>query len=197
VTSPARPRAIPGFLRHLLGFPGLLAALLWGLAEGTVFFIVPDILITLTALFSLRESLKQTALVVAGSLLAGTILYTASVAHDDRVMAAVRQVPFVRAGMFERTREDFERHGVWAMLRGPTSGIPYKVYAAQAPRYCRLAAFIVVSIPARLERLLLSWALFAAAGWFLRGRIGRNPGTAVPLHGIYWASIYAYYWSVI
>src|SRR5438477_284572 len=62
-------------LPWLLGIPGMALALVWGFAEGSFFFIVPDVVISLTALFSIKRSLQQMGLVVIGSLLAGILLF--------------------------------------------------------------------------------------------------------------------------
>jgi membrane protein YqaA with SNARE-associated domain len=174
---------------QLLGRPGLWAAAVWGFAEGTLFFLVPDILITFVAMFSVKKSGQQTAAVLLGSLLAGALLFTGNAWVTD----PVKHVPFVREWMFDKTRADFERHGVGALLRGPSSGIPYKVYAVQAPAYTNLWAFLLVSIPARLERFLLVWAGFALVGRALRNR----PAMAVTAHALFWVGTYAWYWTVI
>jgi len=48
-----------------------LAAFLWGLAEATCFFIVPDVLLSFIALRRLRTALLCCGLALAGALLAG------------------------------------------------------------------------------------------------------------------------------
>jgi hypothetical protein len=78
---------------------------------------------------------------------------------------------------------------------GPASGIPYKVYAVQAPGYTSLGPFLLVSAPARLERLMLTWVLFALAGALLRKHVRRRPSVAVTAYAVYWLAVYAYYWT--
>lgn len=185
------------FLDRLMGAPGLWAGVGWGLAEGTFFFLVPDILITLVALFSVKKSFQHTACVLAGSLMAGATMFLLATGGHTWVATAVRQVPFVREQMFERTKRDFEERGVLALMRGPSSGIPYKVYAVQAPRYTGLWPFLLVSIPARLERFILVWAGFGAAGRLLKKQIAKKPVLALAGHGLFWVGVYAYYWSAI
>jgi hypothetical protein len=184
-----------GPLRALLGTPGLLVSFAWGFAEGTFFFIVPDLVITLAALFCPRRSLGHLGLVVAGSLVAGTVMYVAALRDPAGLESMVLKVPFVSPAMFETTAEAFERHGVWAMCLGPMSGIPYKVYAVQAPAFTGFVPFGLVSVPARLERLLLTWVIFAAAGVFARKHVRRRPAWAVGVYAVYWLAVYAYYWT--
>ncbi len=189
--------APPGWRRWLLGRGGLWGAFGWGAAEGTLFFIMPDLILTLTALFSFRAAARQTAAVVCGALLAGTIMYQWAVHQPERARAAVMAVPFVRPAMKEKVRADYMAHGAIAPMLGPTSGIPYKLYAVEAPERVGLVTFLLVTVPARLERLVLTLALFGGAGWFFRRGIARHPGRAVLGHAIYWSVIYAIYWTAV
>ena len=189
--------AVQRWQEWLLSRRGLFLGLAWGTGEGSFFFVVPDVLITLAALFSVRHSLKIIGAVLVGSLVAGALLFEMSRRVYDSARGAVSAVPFVRERMFEATERDFASAGVWALCKGPLSGIPYKVYAVQAPKHTSLVAFLAVSIPARLERLLLSWALFAAVGAIARAKLATHPHVAIGGHALYWIGIYAYYWSVI
>jgi len=195
MTEPAAPRT-----RHfgdwLLGWPGVAAAFVWGLAEGCFFFLVPDILITLAAIFSPRRSLAHLAAVVIGSLIAGSSMYAWAASHPANARAAVGKVPFVNASMFGTVAADLKRDGAWGLCRGPVSGIPYKVYAVEAPTYVPFGAFLLVSVPARLERLLVTWILFAAGGTVAQFS-RRSRRWLIAGHAIYWTAVYAYYWKVL
>ena len=177
--------------------PGLGLGFLWGFAEGTLFFIIPDLVITVAALFSFKQSLKQLGVVLAGSLLGGWVVFSLAARDYPAARKAVAGVPFVSERMFQVTRSDYETSGVWALCKGPLSGIPYKVYAVEAPGHASLLSFLSVSIPGRLERLVITWVLFAGVGLALRKPIARHVGLAVLGYGLYWISVYAYYWSVI
>ena len=186
----------PKGLKWLLGRPGLVTAFAWGVAEGSVFFLIPDIIITLTALFSLKRSLLQMGCVVAGSLVAGIFLYQWSQVNYVAAKSMVLKVPFVRGSMFDETQREFQISGLWALYAGPTRGIPYKVYAVQAPAFCALPVFLLASIPARLERLAISWVVFACVGYVFRKRKARR-WTAILFHGVYWIIVYVGYWTTI
>jgi len=181
----------------LLRGPGLLVGFLWGFAEGTLFFIIPDLLITFVALFSFKQSLKQLGVVLAGSLLGGWLLFSLATRDYTAIRRAVDGVPFVTPRMFEATQRNYETSGLWTLGQGPLSGIPYKVFAVEAPGHAPLLSFLLASIPGRLERLVLPWALFAAAGLWLKKRIAKRPVWVVAAHAIFWIAIYAYYWSVV
>lgn len=186
----------PRWQAHLLSAPGSASAFAWGLAEGTFFFLVPDLLITLTALFCARRSIVHMLWVVVGSLVAGTCLFLWSARDPDSARHWIAKVPFVRERMWAETEQEFASRGATALLAGPMKGTPYKVYAVLAPAHCSLAAFLLVSVPARLERLLLSWTVFAAAGWAFRRRRVRDRGRLL-FHATYWVAIYVYYWSSV
>jgi membrane protein YqaA with SNARE-associated domain len=190
-TVTGRAAGTPAWVRVTSGSP---AGFAWGLFEGAFFFLVPDILLTLTALFSVRRSVRQLLTVLLGSLVAGACLFAWGKARPDQARAAILRVPFVSQRMFDATRKDYETSGVWALCRGPASGIPYKVYAVQAAAHTSLGPFLLVSIPARLERLLLSWALFAVVGRLLRKPVAAHPRQAIGAHAVYWIAIYAWYW---
>lgn len=181
----------------ILKGPGLGLGFLWGFVEGTLFFIIPDLVITFTALFSFKHSLKQLGVVLVGSLLGGWVLFSLGARDYPAARQTVARVPFITQRMFEATRSGYETSGVWALCQGPLSGIPYKVYAIEAPRHVSLLSFLLVSVPGRLERLVITWVLFAGVGLALRKRIASCPGWAVLGFGLYWIAVYAYYWSVI
>jgi hypothetical protein len=194
--TPLPPTSLPQWQRRLLGAPGLALALVWGLAEGSFFFLIPDIIITLAALFSIKTSIRHLLLVVAGSLVAGAWLFLWSQADYNTAKQTVARVPFVREKMFEKTGAEFSRLGAVALFTGPMEGIPYKVYAVQAPGHCSLRIFLLASVPARLERLLLSWSVFVFVGWIFR-RCGVRALYPVLFHTVYWSVVYACYWSII
>jgi len=185
---------IPPWAPRLLGTPGIVLAFLWGLAEGSLFFILPDVLLSLVALFRPRRALVHALAIVAGAVLAGGLMFTWS-AHSGDARSAVAAVPFVSPAMFDRADSDFRRFGFWAVAKGPASGIPYKVYAVEAPIHTTLWPFLLMSVPARLWRLLMVWIGFATARLFLH-KLGR-PALAPWLHAAFWIMVYAVYWSRI
>lgn len=170
---------------------------LWGFAEATVFFIVPDVLITLACLLSVKQGLKQLGAVLAGSLAGGILMYLAAIGHPSQMIRLVEAVPFVRPEMLGTVRADLAAHGAWALCLGPLSGIPYKIYAVLAPARISLIPFVSVSVPARLERLLASFVLFAVIGLLFRKFWPGRRSTALAVHLIYWLVVYGFYWNKI
>ena len=169
---------------------------LWGFAEATVFFLVPDILLTASALFSPKKSFAQMMAALIGTLLGGALMYTAADQYPDDARRVVLAVPFVKLRLLEQAERQMQDHGLWAMCIGAFSGIPYKTYAIIAPRHAPFEAFMAVSVPARLSRFLASWAVASLLGMLFRRQIEASPPAAVALLAICWIGFYTYYWSV-
>ena len=116
-------------------------------------------------------------------------------AHSAAASAVVAHVPAVSSAMFEGAERDFRQYGIWGASLGPLRGIPYKVYAVEAPAHSALSPFLLVTIPARLWRLVIVWLGFAGTGALLR-RLGRA-GLAPVLHAVFWIVTYATYWTTV
>jgi hypothetical protein len=183
---------VPPWVNWLTGEPGIVLAFLWGFAEGTLFFILPDVPLSLAAMFRPRRALIHVAAIVAGALLAGAVMFSWS-ARGPAARRAVAQVPLVTPDMFERAESDYQQFGIWAAGKGPVRGIPYKVYAVEAPEHSRLWSFLLVSIPARAWRLLAVWLVFSGAGLCLRKL--RRASLAPVLHVLFWIGVYVVYWA--
>jgi membrane protein YqaA with SNARE-associated domain len=181
----------------LTGPPGIFAAFLWGFAEATLFFVVPDVLLSLAALFAFRRAWRHVLAAIAGALLGGALLYTWSTHSPTTARNAVAHVPFVTARMIARVHTGYEQHPVRALILGPLSGIPYKLYAAQAPPYLSAPIFLAATIPARGERFVLVWLFFGALGTWLRRFPAVTPQRLVILHASVWFIFYLFYWGRI
>jgi membrane protein YqaA with SNARE-associated domain len=168
----------------------VILAFLWGFAEGTLFFVLPDVPLSLAAMFRPRCALRHIVAIVVGAVLGGALMFTWS-EHGGSARNAVAHVPLVRPVMFEEVDHDFRQSGVWAAVRGPVRGIPYKIYAVEAPMHSTLMPFLVASVVARVWRLVLAWLGFAGAGIVLR-KFGR--GSFAPyLHAVFWIVVYGLY----
>jgi len=181
----------------LTGRLGMALALAWGLAEATLFFLVPDILITLAALFAPRRSAWHLGVAVVGAMIGGSVMYCWAAAKPEAASGAVADVPFVYAWMFQSVIADYGEHGLWAPCFGVTSGIPYKIYAIEAPAHVGFVPFVLVSALARLGRLLLTWASAAAVGLLASRQIQTRPRAWLALLLAMWTVFYVWYWTTI
>lgn len=167
-----------------------LFAVLWGMAEATFFFIVPDVLLSAVALRDRRQALLLCLWTLAGALAGGAFMYLWGSHAPDVVWALLVQVPAVNDAMVTGVAESLHETGVLSTFLGPLSGIPYKLYAALAPSAdISLGLFLLISLPARMFRfviisLLAAWvAQYFLSGWPLRLRLA--------LHMSVWAIFYS------
>ncbi len=127
----------------------------WGFAEATFFFLVPDVWITLIALSGMRKGLRACMLALAGALVGGLTVYLLGVYYRPEIFSFYDWIPAISPEMLQRVLEDVQNDGVFAVLMGPASGTPYKIYAAAAAdANLGLLAFFAISIPARLFRFV-------------------------------------------
>lgn len=171
-----------------------LAALAWGFAEATLFFIVPDVLLSWIALRHPRAAWIACVWAAVGALAGGTVMYAWGAADPESALVALRHVPAVSPAMCRTVEEQIRARGVGAAFFGPVTGTPYKVYAVQASMgQVGLVPFLLVSFPSRLLRFvfvtgltLVLCRLFARTTLFVR-RL---------LHGALWTTFYGwYFWT--
>jgi hypothetical protein len=184
----------PPWIGWLFQGSGTLFALFWGFAEGTLFFILPDVELSLVALYRPRRGLTHMAAIVAGAVLGGALMFVWS-EHSPVARQTVSCVPAVTHGMFDRAARDLREYGAWGTALGPVRGIPYKVYAIEGSAYSPFLTFLLVSAPARLWRLIGVWLGFSGAGVLLRKL---NRASYVPaVHALFWVATYAIYWTTV
>lgn len=185
--SPSGPTH--AFAAHVLAF-------IWGLAEATVFFIVPDVLLTRLALSDFRRALVACLWAVAGALVGGTALWFAA-RHDAAqfFLNAFDWLPGISRGLIVRTAQTLNTDGLTALATGALSGQPYKLYAVHAgAQDIPLTGFLIVSAVARFVRFTLT----ATVAW-LAGRVLRHLPEAshLRLHLYCWLIFYSCYFVVM
>ncbi len=166
-------------------------ALLWGFAEATLFFLVPDIWLGLLALFSPRAGLRAVAWAVVGALAGGALMYAAGAslppARSARLLDAV---PAISPEMVARVETEMRQRGPASMILGPLQGTPYKIYARTAGEQQHpLLATLLWTVPARAIRFLLV-ALAASLAGALARRIALNPAWLIGLYLLAWTLFY-------
>lgn len=154
-----------------IGISSLIGAI-WGFAEATLFFLVPDIWISLAALKSGKRALAICLAAAVGATLGGLLLFHLAKIDPNQIENLVLTVPGISPTTFETVRYLISANGMFfGMLEGAFSGIPYKVFvldtaAAEAP-----ASTLAVFTPAaRLPRFLL----VALAVWLIGRWVGNR-----------------------
>lgn len=179
------------------GTPANALAFVWGLAEATVFFIVPDVGLTFLALRDLRGSLRAAAWALAGALAGGLLMLLWGARSPEAAARLLDWVPAISPALVARVHAQVDAHGLGAVLFGPLAGIPYKIYAVDwGARHGPWLPFLLVSLPARAVRFFLTPLVAAGVRRLLvpltRGRAAAEAG----LLAAFWIGFYAFYFTV-
>ncbi|HEY5641691.1 MAG TPA: hypothetical protein VIS31_02345 [Woeseiaceae bacterium] len=171
-----------------------LGAAAWGFAEATVFFIVPDVLLSVAAVGRYRFALLACLWATAGALLGGLALWV--LADADYWRALFAALPAMDENMIANAHARLAADGSSALFFGVLTGTPYKIFVIEARELgFPLLPFLLVSIPARLVRFAFVTSLAALFGHLTRRRI---PGHQQRLIVIgFWVAFYAWFFSVM
>lgn len=179
-----------------LGRWGTITAFLWGFAESTLFFVVPDVAVGAVALLVPRRAWRAALAAVAGAVVGGVVLWMGAQVAGESLRGVIDAVPAVRSPMFEAVRASLAGYGGAAMLIAPFSRIPYKVYALEMSLAgWSLPSLLGWTLVGRSLRLGPVAAAMAGAGWLAR-RIGVPVRAQVALYATGWIALYGVYWWV-
>lgn len=168
----------------------------WGFAEATLFFVVPDVLLTRIALDRAGRALVAAGWAVAGALAGGALMWWWGAADGVAAERALDGLPAIAPSMIEEVRAGLAGRGLATVLTGGFSGTPYKVFAVEAGALgVAPVAFLLASAAARAARFIAA-ALLAAA--LARWPLARwPPRRRRRLHALVWAAFYALYWALM
>ena len=168
----------------------IIIAFVWGFAEATAFFIVPDVYLGFVALFNWRRGLSAAVAALIGAMLGGSVMYILAMNNPSAINMFLTRVPLIDSALVNDVANQTHTYGLTAVLTGPLKGTPYKIYAAQAgEQSLPFLYFLLMTIPARLERFLPVVLVFGGIGkWF---------GTFCEKHTKLVMGSYALMWGII
>ena len=176
----------------------IAAAAAWGFAEATLFFVVPDVLLTWLAGFRPRHAWRAVAVCLLGALAGGALMFLLAGGAPDRLRAWVAAVPAISEGFMARTGEALRTDFGPAMLRAGFTGVPYKVLAVEAGAQGQsLATFLAFSVPARLSRWVLLVLLARGVAVLVRARVRQPDRVLWALWAAGWGVVYAVYFAAM
>jgi hypothetical protein len=167
----------------------------WGFAEATVFFIVPDVAVGLSALF--RPTRAPTAMVaaVAGGVV-GSVALSAAVRRGWDPKPFMTALPGVMPADLEWARDSIATNPAGAFRSAAGRGTPVKVLVAESTRQGiptrRLLPLVVLN---RAPRIGVTAAAMAGVGFLGRAQVARRPRSAAALYAAAWIAFYAWFWS--
>jgi membrane protein YqaA with SNARE-associated domain len=141
----------------------ILLAFAWGLAEATLFFIVPDVLLSFIATRSRSTAFRAALAATIGALAGGAMLHTWGALDAPGARARMETIPGIDAALVTSARADVEQRGAGALFRAVVTGKPYKLFAVEmGSAGWTLLSFLGLSIAARFARFLV---VPMAIGW--------------------------------
>ena len=172
----------------------------WGFAEATFFFVVPDVWTTWVGLRRPKRALGTTVSALGGAMLGGTLTYWWGRKVADHTSRRVLvKVPAITDGMITEVEQEVTKSGSASLLRGPTRGVPYKLYARTAGlQRTSLLKFLAWSVPGRLIRFIVMTSAASLIAALARRKF---PGISERRISIafwaYWVAFYAVFIPVM
>ena len=168
----------------------------WGIAEATLFFIVPDVLLSWVAIHDWKRALRTCTCALVGALVGGCIVWILGYLEPQPVREIFGLVPGISEQMIADVGQQLDSRGLIALFIGPLIGTPYKIYALEAAGAgYGLLVFLLVSIPARLMRFLVVTLVAGLASHVLRRIVSTR--VLVWLHVFLWLAFYTWYFGVM
>ncbi|WP_342022939.1 hypothetical protein AAE021_14015 [Arthrobacter citreus] len=178
--------------RNALRDHGIAGA--WGFAEATFFFVVPDVWTSSVGLRRPKRALGTTVSALGGAMAGGAATYWwgRKVAANTSRRALVK-VPAVTDVMISEVEQEIAESGAASLLRGPTRGVPYKLYARAAGlQRTSLMAFLAWSVPGRMIRFIVVTAAVSGIAAVVRSRFpGISERRITAVFWICWGAFYA------
>jgi len=174
-----------------------IAAFLWGVAEATLFFVVPDVLLCYRGLErGPRAAAIASVFAALGAACGGACMFWWSATSAAAARAAVLAVPAVSEAMAERAAAAMAENWFLATLLGPLSATPFKLYAILAPHAgAAPAAFALAGFAARLPRFLILSVGVALLARVLAPRV--SPTAQTCMLAAAWLLFYAAFFTLM
>ena len=173
----------------------ILLSGIWGAAEASVFFVVPDVWLGLVGLLAPRRAPAAFGALLIGAAVGSSILFGISRAAGPAVEAYQASLPGLSAAELAGARDELAERGLGAMLGLPLQGYPLKVGVhAAAQLGFPFADVVLFSLLNRLVRVGPYVLVTAVAGVLVARWIHARPGLALALYTATWSVFYAWYW---
>jgi membrane protein YqaA with SNARE-associated domain len=172
----------------------ILISFLWGFAEATAFFIVPDVYMGFVALFNWRKGLSAASFALLGAMLGGSLMYFLAMNNPTGINAFLTHIPLIDADLVNNVANPTRTSGLIAVLTGPFRGTPYKIYAAQAgEQSLPFLGFVLMTIPARLQRFFPLVLILGGTGKWFESFCKRNTVLVISGYALMWVLIYSFF----
>jgi membrane protein YqaA with SNARE-associated domain len=178
-----------------MGLIWYAGAAVWGVAEATLFFIVPDVLLTFVVVRSgLRQGLVLAVVAAAFASLAGLGMWFWARSDPATARHVMLLVPAIGPDLLARAQHEMAAGWPLHLVTGAMTGVPYKLYAVEAgAQGIDPLLFMPMSFVARLSRFVLTAVLMALGRWTLENV--KRPEWAYAAWALAWFATYAFYFT--
>jgi membrane protein YqaA with SNARE-associated domain len=179
-----------------MGVIWIAASAVWAVAEATVFFIVPDVLLTAALLrFGFRRALLLAILAAGVASFAGLGMWFWGRHDAEAARRVMLMVPAIGPDLLARARGDIADNWSFHLVIGAMTGVPYKLYGVEAGAAAvNPWLFVPASFAARFTRFFLT-VVAMAAGKELLAQLNQARW-AYAAWGIAWFLVYATYFTI-
>ncbi len=169
----------------------IIISFLWGFAEATLFFIVPDVYMGFVALFNWRKGLSAAVAALLGAMLGGSVMYILAMKNPVAINSLLTHVPLIDVDLVKDVANQTHTSGLLAVLKGPFRGTPYKIYAAQAgEQSLPLLSFVLMTIPARLQSFIPLVLVLGGIGKWFKSFCRKYTEFVISAYILMWVLIY-------
>jgi membrane protein YqaA with SNARE-associated domain len=170
----------------------VLASGLWGYAEATHFWLIPDILLSWIGLNRRDSIVPSVVAATIGATLGGAVMHQNANEEHPRLT----QIPGISDAMLVDAHERFASQGWVAVVRAPIDGIPYKVYATESGVVDTSLAELIAWTPlARAWRFLMTALVAGLIGVISSRSVRRNEGGWLVGALVFWVAVYVRYFA--
>lgn len=178
-----------GFARSPLA---VIVAGLWGYAEATRFWLIPDILLGWITLNRPRSLVASVVAATVGAVIGGVRMHR----HAHEKHARLTEIPGINGALLADAHERFASRNWVAVVRAPLDGIPYKVYATESGLADKPQGELIAwTLVARLWRFILSAAAAALIGRVFSRSVRRSEGLWLAGSVGFWVFVYVRYFG--
>lgn len=196
--EPTSPPLTTRLDRFVASRAAAVLACVWGLAEATFFFLVPDVLLTLLGCRAVRPAIRASLAALVGALVGGALMYEFG-AHAPQVgRSFLDHIPAINQQLITSVQAQLQDQGLWAVMIGPSTATPYKIYALEwGANRNGLASFLLISIPARYLRFLLTPLIASGIARLLARWTQRRAKGEILAWATFWLGFYGFYFGVL
>ncbi len=177
------------------------AAIIWGFAEATLFFFVPDVLLTRAALkLGWVKAVRLCAFAALAAVLGGALMYLWGANNATEAYQLLDRIPAISPPLIADIAARISQGWIGAIFLGGLTGQPFKIFMVElgAQNVPWLAA-LLIGFLARFLRffLFVSAASLVKKGLSLIIKPSKTLNLVLlSLWAVIWATVYLIYFSI-